>query len=124
MLISISDVEWWHMQILLILFLACGLLNTLLSIPLILQIVKPNPLYGFRVRATLENAEVWYAVNRHFGQRFLWAGILLMISAPALYFIPGISEDFYAIACMVIFMIALIVALIQSVQYLRSLRQG
>lgn len=112
------------MLTLLFLFLGCGIINTLVAVPLWLELVKPNPIYGFRVRATLENPQVWYAVNRYFGQRFVWAGPILMVSALLLYFIPGISIDTYALACMLVFMLALTIIMAQSMRYLKSLSHG
>jgi hypothetical protein len=43
-------------------FVVSGLLLCVLAIPMILKKVKPNFWYGFRVRKTLENPDIWYAV--------------------------------------------------------------
>ena len=53
------------MEILLILYIISGTLLIALSLPLLFEKVPPNPLYGFRVSQTLDNREVWYAVNKY-----------------------------------------------------------
>ena len=45
-----------------------------LSVPLILQKVPPNRIYGFRSKRTLGDEEVWYRVNR-------LGGVFLMLSS-------------------------------------------
>ena len=57
---------------LLVLYLVTGLLLVGLSLPLIYRKVPPNYWYGFRVRATLENEEVWYPANEYAGKRLFW----------------------------------------------------
>lgn len=46
----------------------------LVSVPMILQLVPPNPLYGFRTPRTLANPGIWYRAN-------LFAGWALAIAA-------------------------------------------
>ena len=59
----------------LITVLACQALFCLTSVPLILQRVPPNPVYGYRTRTTLRDPTLWYRANAHFGRRFLAASI-------------------------------------------------
>lgn len=109
------------MFLLLLLYVGIGLLSILIALPLLLEMVKPNPIYGFRVRTTLENETVWYAVNKFFAQRLMLVGIVEVVAALVLYFLPGISLDGYAIAVMVLFAVAFSVAMAQSFRYLKSL---
>ena len=51
------------MILIFITYVVGGLLVTALSVPLIQKRIPPNPWYGFRVRKTLENRDVWYAAN-------------------------------------------------------------
>ena len=111
------------MQTLLVLYLVFGLFLTLISLPLIGEKVKPNPLYGFRVPSTLNNSQIWYAVNKHAGKRLLATGIVFTIAAIGLYFVPEISLDAYALSCMAFFMVVFAIGMIQSVLYLRTLKQ-
>jgi uncharacterized membrane protein len=109
------------MQTLLILYLATGLLLSILSIPLLLKKVKPNPFYGFRVQATLENAEIWYATNAHFARYQLAVGLITAAAALGLSFWPGISVDAYALACLAVFVLVFGTALVQGFRYLKKL---
>jgi hypothetical protein len=52
------------MTTLLILNVASGALLMALSLPLLWGKIPPNGLYGFRVRATLENPSIWYAAQQ------------------------------------------------------------
>jgi hypothetical protein len=59
-------------------------LFALLAIPLALRKVGPNVLYGYRTRATLDDAELWYEANAFFGSRFLVASL---VSAAAAWYL-------------------------------------
>ncbi len=48
----------------LVLYAITGIVLVLVGIPLVLGAVPPNRWYGYRTRATLTDATVWYAVNR------------------------------------------------------------
>ena len=66
---------------LLIVFIASGLLMSGLALPLMRRKIPPNHLYGFRVRRTLEDEAVWYAVNEFSARRLLWVGIATVAAA-------------------------------------------
>jgi hypothetical protein len=113
------------MTTLLILYLASGVLLMLLSLPLLWGRIPPNGLYGFRVRATLDNPSIWYAANKYAAKRLLWSGAVFVVAAVVLYFIPGIGVDVYSLACLFLFAVPFVIGLIQSVRYVRALaRQG
>jgi len=109
------------MSTLLWLYLVCGTLLAGLSLPLIWKKVPPNGLYGFRVSKTLDNPQVWYEVNTYSGKRLFWTGVSTILAALALYFIPGISVDGYALGVLAVFTVVIVVGLVQSVRYMRSL---
>lgn len=112
------------MPFLLALYIGSGLLLTLLSIPLIQRRVKPNPWYGFRVRQTLENPDIWYAVNAYAGQRLLWVGLATIVIAGGLYLLPGLNLGLYALLCTGLILALLAVTLFQSFRYLKTLDKG
>ncbi len=66
--------------ILLILYIVSGALLTALSVPLLLEKIRPNGLYGFRVAKTMNNPEIWYAVNKYSARRLFWAGASMLPS--------------------------------------------
>jgi len=48
---------------------------------------EPNPYYGFRIRETLEDPEVWYPANRFAGAALAAAGL---VGAAAALLLPGL----------------------------------
>jgi len=105
-----------------ILYVASGLLLSILSVPLILGRVPPNPLYGFRVASTLDDPKLWYAVNRYSGRRLLVVGVLAVAGAVGFSWIPGIGVDAYALACLAVVGGSLFGGLVQSFRYLKALK--
>ena len=58
----------------------------IISIPLILRVVPPNGVYGFRTAATQSNSAIWYAANAFMG----WAlFVAAAISAIVLLILPA-----------------------------------
>jgi hypothetical protein len=112
------------MSTLLFLYVATGLLLILVSLPLLWGKVPPNPLYGFRVRATLENPTIWYPANKFAAKRLIWTGVVVVAAAFILYAIPGLSLDGYALACLGVLIVALATALLQCFRYLRTLTRS
>ena len=98
-----------------------GLLLAALSIPLILGKIGPNPWHGFRVKKTLNDPAVWYPANTYAGKRLFVVGLVGSLFALLFYFIPKIDLNTYAIGCAVVTVGGLIVAVIQSFLYLRTL---
>ena len=109
------------MPLYLTLFLAVGGALTCLSIPLIQQKVAPNRWYGFCVRRTLEDPNIWYPVNAHTGWRMLWVGIVTIVVAITAYFVPGLEQTVYASIVVVVLALGVTVGLVQSFIYLRKL---
>jgi hypothetical protein len=109
------------MVALLILYVASGVLLVLLSLPLLWENIPPNGLYGFRVRATLDNPNVWYPANKFAAKRMLWSGAVFVAAAVVLYFIPGISVDGYALGCLFLFAVPFVIGLVQSIRYVKPL---
>ena len=108
---------------LLLLFVGFGILSIIIALPLIDEKIKPNPFYGFRIRATLEDPKLWYAVNKYFAQRLLLAGVAEIVATAALFVLPNISLDAYALGVLGVFAIAFTIGMIQSFNYLKSIRQ-
>lgn len=64
--------------------LALDALFVLLSIPLLIRKVGPNVVYGYRTRATLADATLWYEANAYFAGRFIAACLASAAAAPFL----------------------------------------
>lgn len=57
--------------------LGIGILIIALAIPMILEKVKPNPIYGFRTKKTLSDEKIWYPANKYSGKAMILAGLFL-----------------------------------------------
>jgi hypothetical protein len=112
------------METILALYVILGLLMVVLALPLIKRKVKPNGLYGFRVPQTLNDPEVWYAVNAHFGRRLLVTGVATTLTALLLYRLPGLDVDRYAWALLAVFALFFGVGLVQSWLYMNTLTRS
>lgn len=110
------------MLIFVIVFILIGLLMVALSIPLIRGKVPPNVWYGFRIRLTLENPDIWYPANAYAG-RLLIAGVATSVAALLCALIPGISVDSYSILVSVLMLGILLLLLVFSIRYAKSLER-
>ena len=111
------------MTFLLILFLVGGAVLIGISIPLIQGRVRPNPGYGFRVRRTLEDPNLWYPVNSYSGWWLLGVGLTEIVVATALYFVPELNVTLYASIVGVVVVGGVIIGLIQTFRYLHHLEK-
>lgn len=107
-------------QLLLLMYCSAGILLALLSIPLMRRKIPPNGLYGFRTPKTIDNPELWYLVNQYSAKRMFWTAIAFVVAALGLYLLP-IGLDEYAMGCLGVFSLGMIITIVQSVNYLRSL---
>lgn len=57
-------------------YLGVGILLVVLSIPLILKKIPPNPIYGFRTKKTLSDKQIWYKANHYGGLQLFYAGLI------------------------------------------------
>jgi hypothetical protein len=92
---GLNQISWWSV----LAFVLTGFVFAGSAIPLILQRVPPNPWYGFRVQATLENPAVWYPVNRCLGKCLFVCGLFVIVTSVGLSFVPGINPLAYAFSC-------------------------
>lgn len=107
--------------IVLVLYIFVGLLFIGLSLPMIMRKVPPNPIYGFRVAKTMNNPDIWYKANEYSGWTMLWAGVVTVIGAFVLKFLSIFDVKVYTIACVTLMSVSLVISLILSFIYLRSL---
>ena len=97
----------------------CGII-AVASIPLILGVVPPNRVYGFRTRQTLVNRELWFRANRFAGcVLFLASGLSAGIFVTHPEYASGRS-----FAGLLVLLVPLVVALAISVAYVRRVSGG
>ena len=106
---------------LLLMYVVFGLLLIALAIPMLRGKVPPNPWYGFRVPGTLSDPTRWYKANRYAARWLLLTGVITVVAAIALYFVPGLSVDTYAWLVLAVFGVPFVLMIISSFRYLRRL---
>ncbi len=112
------------MTTLLAMYVIFGLLLAVVAVPLLLGKIPPNGWYGFRVPSTLYNERLWYKVNRYAARWLLASGIITVVGAVALYFVPGLTVDRYAWLLLLVFALPFGVGLVFSIRYLRRLQKA
>jgi uncharacterized membrane protein len=93
---------------------ACALIF-LLGIPLALQLVPPNRLYGFRNRKTLSRPDIWYPANGFAGYALMLAAA---VTALIISCVPQVSE----LRAAAILVVLLICATAASFAYVKRIR--
>lgn len=92
----------------------CGII-AVASIPLILGVVPPNSVFGFRTRQTRTNRELWFRANRFAGGAFFIAsGASAAIFATHPEYASGRS-----FIGLVVFVVPLVIAVAASFAYVR-----
>ncbi|MGZ5037979.1 MAG: SdpI family protein [Usitatibacter sp.] len=92
------------------------LFTALISVPLALRLVPPNPFYGFKTSYTRSHPSVWYDANAFVGRGMLFVSLL---SAALLACYPG-REVWTEV---VIVTIPLFAVTIAGLVYVRHLRE-
>lgn len=111
------------MLLIMVVYVFVGALMAAISVPLIRRKVKPNPWYGFRVKATLEDSDVWYAVNEFAGKCLLVAGLAISVAALVLFFV-GLPFVAYCVACLIVTIIAVVTGMVFSRRFLSTVRRN
>ena len=101
-------------------FLVPCVIIAVASIPIMLNLVPPNRLYGFRTRQTLADRELWFRAN-HF------AGFACFIASAVSAFIFLARPEYASArspAGVVVFLVPLVIALVASSAYVRRVGGG
>lgn len=86
-----------------------------ISIPLIIKVVPPNGVYGFRTSVTRSSIDIWYSANAFMGWTLLAGSV---VSAGALIFLPATAKRWLLLAT---FLLPLLLAVVASFVYLDRL---
>lgn len=98
------------------LLVPCGII-AVASIPLILNLVPPNGVYGFRTQKTVADPELWFRVNR-------FAGCALFIASAVSAAIFAVQPEYSSgrsLAGLVVLVVPLIIAVVASFAYVRQI---
>jgi hypothetical protein len=114
---------WGAMQqltMLTVLYFVGGLGLVAISVPLIRRWIKPNYIYGVRLRKTLENPDLWYAANAYFGVRTAVTGMVIALTAVIVRLLPGVTLDGYATLCTLVILSALVITMVLTLRYISA----
>jgi uncharacterized membrane protein len=67
------------------LLIACALI-AVAAVPLMLKLIPPNPIYGFRTPRALDDSALWFELNKFLGRALL---IAMAVTALALMLYSG-----------------------------------
>ena len=81
------------MTLLILVYAGMSLLMIVLAVPLIQGRVQPNAWYGFRIRLTLDDPDIWYPANRYAGWLLLAYGLVLMVVTLGLPLLLGMPPE-------------------------------
>jgi hypothetical protein len=98
------------------LFIPCAAI-AVASLPLMLGMVPPNGVYGFRTRQTLASPELWFRANR-------FAGFALFIAAAisaAIFLVQPEWASGRSLVGVVVLVLPIIAALVASFAYVRRI---
>lgn len=103
--------------------IACAsIVIIVISIPLILDKIKPNNLYGFRTQKTLSNEEIWYKANKFAGIALLISGIIALVSALSIFiFAEKIGMGYTIGFSMILFVVPLAICVMVCFNFLDKL---
>lgn len=105
-----------------LLFALFGVLVTILGIPMKLRKIKPNGLYGFRTKKTLENETVWYKANEYSGGLMIVTGIVITVASIILYFLTKpMNLNTVALLLLSVSVVPIVVMIILSIRKLNTL---
>jgi len=103
-------------------FIVVSFLLIVISIPLIIKKIPPNCVYGFRIKKTLANREIWYKANTFGGISLLVSALFILISCVVLLLNKDrLSFDAVNSAGLGLFLAPILVSLILTLAYTKKL---
>jgi uncharacterized membrane protein len=103
------------------LFTAVGLLIAMLAFPLMRRRVKPNWLYGLRVRATFADESVWYDANERSGRTLVALGLATMLFGVGHLLVPESAGEAYFLIGVVALVVGTLLSAIDGWRYANRL---
>lgn len=105
-----------------LIFAGTGALIVALAVPMATRRVPPNPMYGLRVSATLEDESIWYEANARSGRDGIVAGIAIIVVALVL-FVAGMPDTAAAYINTGFTLVATTVMCIGGIRFANRLRR-
>jgi uncharacterized membrane protein len=101
-------------------YIFCGILVTVVCMPLVKGKVKMNLFYGVRIKKSFESEENWYRINKFGAEKLIaWAVLLIVIGIVSLFFPFNSQYAMYIFAGVPV--VTIIVPVLQVFIYVRDL---
>ena len=107
----------------LITILVFNVICVIIAIPLILRKVPRNVVYGFRIRATLEDDFIWYEANAYFGKLFIISSIVSTLLIIFLYFSEVVPECYFLNVSIAVLVVPSMIPVVMTFRYIKFLKQ-
>lgn len=98
-----------------------GLVSLFVGWPLARRRVAPNRWYGVRVASTLSRPAIWYEANAVCGDELVRTGLVLLVVAVALRFVPRLPDLGYTLICLAVFLVGSSRATVRSLRVAKRL---
>ena len=93
----------------------------IIAVPLVLRKVPRNVVYGFRVRATLEDDFVWYEANAYFGRLFMISNMVSALLIIILYFSEIVPECYFLNVSIAILVLPSLIPVLMTFRFIKSI---
>ncbi len=101
---------------------AAGLLILCLCLPLVYRKIPMNHFYGVRIRQSFASTERWYEINQYGGRLLAYGSCVIILAGLAGFVTPPRYFLWYAGAVMVVVLVSVLLPLIQTIAWARSIR--
>jgi len=95
----------------------------IISIPLVLRKVPRNVVYGFRIKATLEDDFIWYEANAYFGRLFIISSIVSALLILFLYFSEIVPECYFLNVSIAVMVVPSMIPVALTFRYIKFLKK-
>lgn len=110
--------------ILILLFVAVGIMNMGIAVPMILGNVPPNGSYGVRTAATMSDPDIWYPANEFGGKAIFAAGAVCFTGSVIVFLLRDRMSLMWAGGILlVLLLVPVILAGMASVAYANDLAE-
>jgi len=100
-----------------------GLILVGAGIPLMRRTVPPNRWYGIRLRSTLTDERIWYAVNERSGRDLVVVGTTVLIVALGVPLVlPHWSPELRVLVVAIVLVVGLVAVTRRAVRHIKHLR--
>jgi hypothetical protein len=102
---------------------ASGLILVGAGVPLMRRIVPPNRWYGVRLRSTLADERIWYAVNERSGRDLIFVGLtVVFVTLGVPLVLPHWSPELRALVVAIVLVVGLVAVTGRAVRHIKHLR--